>query len=72
MVLAIEITYLLSINGEFMADIGTNELYDVNQVEEVYEEESSEIENETSDDDLEDLLADTSVDTITAYTMGSW
>lgn len=55
-----------------MPDIKTNDLYNENQAEEVYEEQSSYIEDDTSDEDLEDIMADMSVDTITAYTMGSW
>lgn len=55
-----------------MPDTETNDLYNINQAEEVCENLSSDIENETCDDNLEELMADIPVDTMTAYTMGSW
>ncbi|BAZ52136.1 hypothetical protein NIES4103_47950 [Nostoc sp. NIES-4103] len=70
--IAKKITNSLSINGGFMPDTETNDLYNINQAEEVCEDLSIDIENETCDDNLEELMADIPVDTMTAYTMGSW
>ncbi|MBH8566906.1 hypothetical protein I8748_32980 [Nostoc sp. CENA67] len=67
-----EITQSVQSIGGFMSDIEINDLYNIAQADEVYEDQSSEIENEIFDDNLEELLADISVDTITAYTTGSW
>lgn len=56
-----------------MPDIKNNDSHNENQAaEEVYEDQSIDIENQTSDEDLEEVIADMSVDTIAAYTMGTW